>query len=65
MQEQDFKFCVDGHEFPDEESSLLGDGMFPPFRIFDVDKQDYVGQSFNIREDAELFCQDLNQNLKN
>jgi hypothetical protein len=58
----DFRYCVDGYEFPDEESCLLGDGAFPPFRIFDIEAQDYVGPTYNSRESAELVCEDMERN---
>ena len=51
---------VDGHEFPDSDypdgindSALLGDGQFPPFRIFDADAQDYLPGTYPTREEAE------------
>lgn len=54
------RHVVDGHEFPDEESNLLGDGKFPPFRIFDVEAQDYVGDKFETRIEAEVECRRMN-----
>lgn len=47
------KYCVDGHEYPNEESCLAGDGQYKPFRIFDTDAQDYLPGVFDTREEAE------------
>lgn len=47
------RYVVDGHEFENEESNMAGDGNFPPFRIFDTDKQDYVGPEYPTRAAAE------------
>jgi hypothetical protein len=47
------KFCVDGHEFENEESALAGDGRFAPFRIFDIKNQDYLPGTYQTREEAE------------
>ncbi|WP_425902475.1 hypothetical protein [Agrobacterium radiobacter] len=47
------KFCVDGHEFENEESALAGDGEFAPFRIFDIENQDYLPGTYPTREEAE------------
>lgn len=45
--------CVDGHEFANAESNLAGDGQFPPFRVFDVEAQDYLPGTFPTRIAAE------------
>lgn len=47
------KYCVDGHEFPEEESNLAGDGEFAPFRIFDIEAQDYLPGTYETRGGAE------------
>lgn len=47
------KLVVDGHEFPDEESELSGDGQYAPFYIFDTDAQDYLPGTYESREEAE------------
>lgn len=53
-------YVVDGHEFPNEESNLAGDGEFPPFRIFDTNAQDYVCGTFATREAAQFVCDRMN-----
>jgi len=47
------RYVIDGHQFPNEESDLLGDGRFPPFGIFDTEKQDYVKPFHATRKAAE------------
>jgi hypothetical protein len=44
--------CVDGHVTTDSDSPLQGDGQFPPFWVFDPDKQDNVAGPFDTREKA-------------
>jgi hypothetical protein len=57
---EEIKYSVDGHEFENEESNLAGDGQFPPFRIFDINAQDYLPGIYASRADAELICGMLN-----
>ena len=45
-------YCVDGYEFPTDDSNLAGDGEFPPFLIFDTRKQDYLPGSYATRAEA-------------
>lgn len=47
------RYCVDGHEYPDTESNLAGDGQHPPFRVFDIDAQDYLPGVYATRAEAE------------
>lgn len=47
------RYIVDGHEAPNEESSFLADGQYPPFVIFDVDKQDNLPGEYGTRDEAE------------
>jgi hypothetical protein len=47
------RYVIDGHEFANEESDMLGDGTFPPFGIFDVEAQDYVLPFYQSRAAAE------------
>lgn len=53
------KFVVDGHEFPNEESNLAGDGRHAPFYVFDSDAQDYVGGPYDTRELAQRAARKL------
>lgn len=48
------RYCVDGHETEDEESSLLGDGQYPPFYIFDIENQRNLPGTYRTRKDAEF-----------
>lgn len=47
------RYIVDGHEFPDEESNLMADGEYPPFYVFDVDRQTNVIGHYPTREEAQ------------
>lgn len=53
----DRRYVVDGHEFENPESDLLGDGQFPPFRILDIEAQDYLPGVYNTRAEAETAMQ--------
>lgn len=55
------RFVVDGHEYPNADSNLAGDGQYPPFRIFNTDKQDYLPGKFNLRASAEAVAAKLNE----
>lgn len=55
------RYCVDGHEFENAESNLLGDGAFPPFGVFDIWAQDYVLPWYPTRESAEAIAKTLNE----
>ena len=46
-------FCVDGHEYDDPESNMLGDGQWAPFRVFDINAQGYLPGEYNTRQEAE------------
>jgi hypothetical protein len=46
-------YCVDGHEFENADSEMLGDGNFPPFVVFNISKQENEPGEFATREDAE------------
>lgn len=54
------RYVVDGHEFPNDESSLLGDGGFPPFVVFDVEAQDNLPGTYATREAAQEVADRLN-----
>jgi hypothetical protein len=54
------RFIVDGHEFEDPESCLLGDGMHPPFMIFDQEEQRYIPARFSLRFEAETIARLIN-----
>jgi hypothetical protein len=49
---------IDGHEFDDEDSNLLGDGDFPPFAVFSTGQQEYVETGFSSRADAKKWARD-------
>ena len=53
------RYCVDGHEFENHDSELLGDGQFPPFYIFDIQEQDNLPGSYPTRKEAEAVMQKL------
>jgi hypothetical protein len=55
------RFVVDGHEFPNEESSLLGDGEYPPFWVFDVEEQEYLGVNHLTRAAAQEVADRVNE----
>jgi len=46
-------FSVDGRLFDNENSDLQGDGQFPPFYVFDQNKQTNIAGPFPTRERAE------------
>lgn len=54
------RFCVDGHEFENEESDMLGDGEFAPFMVFDIEKQDYCAGTYETRLAAQKVADALN-----
>jgi hypothetical protein len=54
------RYCVDGHTFADAESDLAGDGAFPPFRVFHIESQDYIGGTYTTREAAQRAADTLN-----
>lgn len=47
------RYVVDGHEFEDVDSAWMGDGEFPPFAIFDTEKQDNLTPFYATRAEAE------------
>jgi hypothetical protein len=53
-------YCVDGHEFPNEDSGLIGDGQFPPFRVFNIEAQDYEPGTYPTRAEAQVEADRLN-----
>lgn len=53
-------YCVDGHQFPNEESDLLGDGKHPPFRVFNIAAQDYEPGTYPTRKAAQEVADRLN-----
>ncbi|MEY2153069.1 hypothetical protein AB7849_19345 [Rhodanobacter sp. 115] len=54
------RFVVDGHEFPNEESSFTGDGKYPPFVVFDIDRQENLPGEYATRGQAELVASSKN-----
>lgn len=54
------RFVVDGQESSDPDSPMVGDGMYPPFRIFEPDWQEYVPGNYATREQAEAVCERMN-----
>ena len=55
------RYVVDGHEFNDPESSLLGDGNFPPFYVFDQTMQKNESGKYQTREEAQSVADALNK----
>lgn len=55
------RYCVDGHQFDNPESDLLGDGGFAPFYVFDIAAQAYLPYQFATRADAEPVAAYLNK----
>lgn len=53
-------YVVDGHESPDEDSMLAGDGQFPPFRIFHTPSQTYAPTYFTHRAPAQQLADWMN-----
>ena len=47
------RYCVDGCEFGDPQSSYAGDGQFPPFVIFDIEAQQNLPGHYATRAQAE------------
>ncbi len=56
------RYCVDGHEFPNEDSEMLGEGAYPPFLIFDIEAQDYLPHPYPSRNEAESELRRLEDN---
>lgn len=54
------RYVVDGHEFENADSNLMGDGTFPPFLIFNTDAQDHLPQTYQTRGAAEAALLKLN-----
>lgn len=46
------RYLVDGHEFPNEASNLTIDGNYPPFYVFDVDRQEHAEFGWGYRTKA-------------
>lgn len=57
------RYCVDGHEFSSRNSEMLGDGKYPPFRIFDMQEQRNLPGEYRTREDAESIAVMLRSGL--
>ena len=55
-------YVVDGHEFDDEDSNLTGDGNFPPFYVFDTERQRNLPGRHPTREAAQALADALNGN---
>lgn len=53
------RFTVDGHETADPNSEQLGDGKYPPFYVFDVERQENV-LICSTREEAQVAATDMN-----
>jgi hypothetical protein len=53
-------YVVDGHEFPEPESNLTGDGKHAPFYVFRVDTQAYLPGAYATRHQAEAVADTLN-----
>lgn len=47
------RYCVDGLEFDDPDAPYAGDGQFPPFVIFDIEKQENLPGEYDSRVEAE------------
>lgn len=47
------RYTVDGHEFRDEDSAFTGDGKYPPFVVFDVDRQENLPGEYGTRSEAD------------
>jgi hypothetical protein len=54
------RFVVDGHEFANEDSEMLGDGQFAPFQIFDVQEQHNRPTEYATREEAQAIADAYN-----
>jgi hypothetical protein len=62
------RFTVDGLEFDYPDAAMMGDGNYPPFKVFDAERQSYVrGESmsssiycFMRREQAQAVADALN-----
>lgn len=55
------RYSVDGHENADPDSPLAGDGQFGPFRIFDINAQEYLPGLFFRRDEAQIIADRLNR----
>lgn len=55
---------VEGHETADPDSNLLPEGLSPPFRIFDVEAQDYLPGTYTDRKIAEALCREIKRLAK-
>lgn len=59
------RFVVDGHEFENAESELMGDGKFPPFYVFDVSGQENINVEFSTRKLAQDVADACNAAVRN
>lgn len=55
------RYIVDGREFPNEESNYMADGRYPPFVVFDVDKQENLPGEYGTRDEAEQVARANNE----
>ena len=58
------RYVVDGMEFPTPTAALLGDGAFAPFRVFDVDGQEYLPGEYETRESAQRIADEANREVQ-
>lgn len=54
------RYCVDGYESEDVDSTLQGDGQFAPFWVFDITGQRNIAGPFTTRKEAEAIALKLN-----
>lgn len=47
------RYIVDGKESPHEESNYMADGQYPPFVVFDVDRQENLSGEYPARAEAQ------------
>lgn len=57
------RYVVDGLEFPNLDSNYMGDGAYPPFRVFDVEKQLYISGLYPTRQLAQAHTDELNKGV--
>lgn len=55
------RYIVDGHEYPDSDAQLVGDGQYAPYLVFDIEEQRHLGTEWPNRQSAEAEAKRLSE----